>query len=115
MLKTKNEELQIINHGIITINIYKTGKSMIATTRYRLDDVGISGLVQQILNALLLNVGVGSISESATEKKSRVIVLNRISSVWLVLEAWIKLHQDKYLIRRQKSEIVWRICNDISL
>ena len=63
----------------------------------------------------LLDVGVGSVSEGATEEESGVVFFGHVSSVRLVLQARVELHEDKHLVGGQQREVIWWVGYHIPL
>lgn len=63
----------------------------------------------------LSDVGVGSVSEGATEEESGVVILGHVSPVRLVLQAWVELHQNEDLVGGQQLEVIWWVGYHIPL
>jgi len=82
-----------------------------------------------------LYVGIGAIGKSTTEQQSGVFALLlswlrhwsvwmscstssysfSVSPAWSVFHPGVKLHQDKDLIGWEEVEVIWRVCDHISL
>lgn len=46
---------------------------------------------------MILDVGVWSVGEGATQQQSGGVILSSGSSTWPVFQTWIKLHKHEYL------------------